>query len=53
MTDLQNKLIQLSKSGATFKCTSFKDSWSIIVTDKLTGKIIEAMAFDFDQSQIN
>ena len=53
MTDLQNKLIQLSKDKETFKCTPFKCSWSIIVTDKITGKITDALAFDEDQSLIN
>lgn len=53
MTDLQNKLIELSKRGETFQCTPFEDSWSIIVTDKTTGNMTEALAFDKDQSLIN
>lgn len=52
MTDLQNKLIELSKNKELFKCTPFKDGWSIIVTDKTTGEITEALAFDKEQKQI-
>ena len=52
MTDLQNKLIELSKRGETFQCTPFEDGWSIIVTDNTTGNITEALEFNQDQNQI-
>ena len=52
MTDLQNKLIELSKNGETFKCTPFEDSWSIIVYSKGTGMIIDCIEYAADQSQI-
>ena len=53
MTDLQNKLIELSKNKERFRCTTFEDSWSIIVRDELDGRITETLAFNEDQSLIN
>ena len=58
MTDLQNKLIELSKSLVTFKCIPLKDGWSIIVTNKDSEHIghlysfEDTLAYDKDQKQI-
>jgi hypothetical protein len=52
MTDLQNKLIELSRSEATFRCTPFEDGWSIMVRSKVTGKIMDCIEYNEDQSQI-
>ena len=52
MTDLQNKLIQLSKNKESFKCTPFEDSWSIIIVDKITAQMIDYIEYDENQNRI-